>query len=131
MLTPIEPQPSDVLLDGPDVLHVLGEGIGVVEAEVADAPILLSQTEVQDDGLGMPDVEVAVGLRRKPGFHPAPVGPIFLVFGDDGPDEVRAFLPASAAGVPAHGSLPYTFSERSDLPEPYPGCREQAPYKVR
>ena len=103
VLTPVETQPTDVLLDGADVFHVLGEGVGVVEAEVADSPVLLSQTEVQDNGFGVADVQIAVGLRREPGFHPSPVGPLFLVRRHDGPDEVRSFSATPVTPFRCHG----------------------------
>ena len=39
--------------------------IGVVEAQVADAAEVARQPEVHADALGVADVQVAVGLRRK------------------------------------------------------------------
>ena len=59
----VEPQPLHRADDGVDVLLLLLLRVGVVEAHVADAAVLLRQAEVQADRLRVPDVEVAVGLR--------------------------------------------------------------------
>ncbi len=61
----IEAQPAHHLDDRLDVLHLLLLGVGVVEAHVADAAVLLGEAEVQADRLGVADVQVAVGLRRE------------------------------------------------------------------
>ncbi len=90
MLTPVEAEPAHVLPEGLDVLHVLGLGIGVVEAEVADPAVFLGQAEVQAARLGVTDVHVAVGLRREAGFDPTAVLAAVLVAVDHGADEVTA-----------------------------------------
>jgi hypothetical protein len=41
--------------------------IGVVEAQVAAAAVLLGEAEVEQDRLGVAEVQVAVRLRRKAG----------------------------------------------------------------
>src|SRR5690606_4557880 len=65
-LAPVEAKPADVLLDGLDVLRVLGFGVRVVEAEVAPAVgVQRGEAEVQADRLRVTDVEVAVGLGRE------------------------------------------------------------------
>ncbi len=66
-IPPVIAQPVDVLLDGLHVLHIFLGGIGVVHAEVAQATVFFSGAEVDKDGLGMPDVEVAVGFGREAG----------------------------------------------------------------
>src|SRR5690606_40702323 len=62
---PFEAQPLDVLLDGVDILLLFLGRVGVIEAQMTLTTGLLRQTEIQADRLGMPDVQVAVGLRRK------------------------------------------------------------------
>ena len=57
----------DVLLDGVYVLGVLLGGVGVVHPEVAQSAEFLGGAEVDDQGLAVADVQVAVGLRGKPG----------------------------------------------------------------
>ena len=65
MLAPVESEPAHVGLDRVDVLLLLLDGVRVVEAQVAAAAELLGDAEVQADRLGVPDVEVAVGLGRE------------------------------------------------------------------
>ena len=65
MVGPAGDEPLDVLDDGFDVLDVLLRRIGVVHAEVAAAAVFAGDAEVEADGLGVADVEVAVGLRRE------------------------------------------------------------------
>ena len=62
---PLEAEPAHVRLDGVDVLLLFLFGIGVVEAQVGLAAELVGESEVEADGLGVADVEVAVGLGRK------------------------------------------------------------------
>ena len=57
----------DILLDGVHVLGVLLGGVGVVHAQVAQTAELLGGAEVDAQGLAVADVQIAVGLRRKPG----------------------------------------------------------------
>ena len=62
---PVEAEPAHVLLDGVDVLLLFLLGVGVVEAQVGFAAELVGQAEVEADGLGVADVQIAVWLRRK------------------------------------------------------------------
>src|SRR5215468_9432013 len=74
VLSPIEAKPPNVALDGIDIFLLFLRGICIVEAKVASATEFLGNTEVQVDRLGVPNMEVAVGLRREPGddaFGPA------------------------------------------------------------
>ena len=67
VLAPVEAQPADVGLDAVDVLLLLLERVRVVEPEIAGATELGRDAEVETDGLGMADVEMAVGLGWEPG----------------------------------------------------------------
>ena len=89
-LGPVETQPAHVVLDGVDVFHVLLARVGVVEAQVAQPLVLGGQAEVEADGLGVADVQVAVGLGRKARVHAAAVlaGPDVGL--DDGADEIQS-----------------------------------------
>ncbi|MNT31468.1 hypothetical protein D3C72_1673030 [compost metagenome] len=51
--------------DGVDVFLVFFLGVGVVETQVADAAEVARQPEVHADALGVANVQVAIGLRRK------------------------------------------------------------------
>ncbi len=62
---PLKAEPAHILLDGVHVLLLFLLGIGVVEAQVGQAAELVGQAEVEADGLGVTDVQVAVRLRRK------------------------------------------------------------------
>ena len=76
-VAPLEAQPGDIVQD---VLHILGillRGVGIVEAQVADAIVLFCYTEVHADGLGMANVQVAVGLWRETRLYASAV----LTFG--------------------------------------------------
>jgi hypothetical protein len=77
--------------DGVDVLLLFLLGVGVVEAQVADAAVVLRQAEVQADALGMADVQVAVGLGREAGADAGRVG---------GPGQVVGRVARAAAPVP-------------------------------
>ena len=68
---PAETQPAHVLLDGFHILHLLLAGIGVVEAQVAEAPVIGGNPEIDTDGFGMADVQVAVGFGRETGMDAA------------------------------------------------------------
>ena len=64
-------------------------GVGVVEAQVALAAVLLGEAEVEADRLGVADVQVAVRLRREARVDAAaePAGAVVLL--DDLLDEVQ------------------------------------------
>jgi len=85
LVAPVEAEPADVFLDGIDVLDVFARGIGVVEAQMADAAALLvfeGDAEVEADGFGVADVEVAVGFGGKAGDHAAAVFAGAIVVGN-------------------------------------------------
>ena len=83
----MEAQPFDVFFDGIDVFVVFFFRVGVVETQVAQAVVNISQTEVQADGFGVADVQVTVRLRREAGLDGC-MFPAFEVFIDDGADKV-------------------------------------------
>jgi hypothetical protein len=86
---PLEAEPADVGLDGIDVLLLFFFRVGVVEAQVGLAAELVGEAEVDADGLGVADVEVAVGLGGKAGLD---LGVAVLfgahILGDDVAEEV-------------------------------------------
>ena len=75
---PLEAKPLDVVLDTLDIFGVFLDGIRIVETEVTLTTVFLGQTEVDGDGLGVSDVQIAVGLRWETGLEPAAV----LTFGE-------------------------------------------------
>jgi hypothetical protein len=86
---PLEAQPAYVLLDRPRVSLVLGRRVRVVEAEVAGAPVLLRDLEVETDCRGMTDVQKAVRFGRKARDHNAAALPGRHIARDHLPYEVR------------------------------------------
>ena len=87
-VVPVEAEPAHVLLDGVDVLDLFLARVGVVEAQVALAAELRGHAEVQADGLGVADVQIAVGLRRKARVDAPAVLVGFEVVDDDVADEI-------------------------------------------
>ena len=80
-------EPLDVLFDGVDVFVVFFFGVGIVKTQVAQTIINISQTEVQADGFGVADVQVAVRLGRKTGLDGC-MFTAFEIFIDNGADKV-------------------------------------------
>ena len=72
----METEPLDVFFDGVDVFIVFFFGVGIVETQVAQAVVNICQTEVQADGFGVADVQVAVGFGREAGLD----GFVFAAF---------------------------------------------------
>src|SRR5215471_16656292 len=62
---PLEAEPAHVTHDGVDVLDFFLLGVGVVEAEIGFAAEFLGESEIEADGLGVSDVQIAVGLGWK------------------------------------------------------------------
>ena len=89
MLAPVEAEPTHVALDGIDVFLLLLGRIGVVEAQVAAAAEFLRDAEIEADRFGMPDVKIAVRLRREAG-HDAAMPPRCQVCRNDVANEITA-----------------------------------------
>ena len=87
LVGPAADQPVHVPDDRLHVLDVFLRRIGVIHAEVADAAEFAGDAEIQADRLGVADVEVAVGLGRKPRVT-LRIFPGFQVFGDNVADKV-------------------------------------------
>ncbi len=85
---PVEAEPAHVLLDGVDVFHLFLGRVGVVEAQVALAAVIPGQAEIEADGLGVADVQVAVGLGREAGVDAAAPFAGADVLVDDLADEI-------------------------------------------
>ena len=66
-LGPVKTQPLHRVDDAIDVFGVFFFRVGVVKAQVADAAIVARQPKVNANALGVPDVQIAVGLGRKAG----------------------------------------------------------------
>ena len=83
----METQPLDVFFDGVDVFVVFFFRVGIVKTQVAQAIVNISQTEVQADGFGVTDVQIAIRLGRETGLDGC-MFTAFEVFFDNGADEM-------------------------------------------
>src|SRR5204863_7997486 len=63
--------------------------IGVVIPQIGAAAAFIGESEVEAAGFRMTDVQIAVGLRGKPGPDPSVVSVVFEVFADYVADKVR------------------------------------------
>ena len=84
---PMEAQPLNVFFDGVDVFVIFFFRVGIVKTQVAQAVVNIRQTEVQADGFGVADVQIAVRLGREAGLDGCMFA-AFEVFFDDGADKV-------------------------------------------
>ena len=89
VLAPVVAEPADIALDRVDIFPLLLGRIGVVEPQMAAAAELFGDAEIERDGLGVADVQVAVRLRREPG-HDLGVPLRGEIGGDDVADEIAS-----------------------------------------
>jgi hypothetical protein len=74
----MESKPSNVFFYRFYIFNVLFAGIGIIESQVTSPALIFSgDTEVEADGLGVSDVQIAIGFRREAGCHPAVVLVVF------------------------------------------------------
>ena len=76
---PIEAQPLHSVQNRVDVFGIFFFWVGVVKAHVADTPIVARQAKIQANAFGMPNVQIAVGLRGEPCANFGRVGSAFGV----------------------------------------------------
>ncbi|BAF61048.1 hypothetical protein PTH_2866 [Pelotomaculum thermopropionicum SI] len=77
---PIKPEPFYILLDRLHIFLVFFGRVGIVEPQVAQPAVLSGEAEIEADRFGMPDMQVAVGFRGKPGMDAAAVFVCLHVF---------------------------------------------------
>ena len=82
-IAPVEPKPANVLDDRGFVVDIFFFWVGVIEAQIAKPAEFRCDPEVQTNRLGMPDVQVAIGLGREARVHPAFVQSSGDIFVDD------------------------------------------------
>ena len=70
VLAPIEAEPAHVALDGVDIFLLFLGRIGVVETQMTAPAELRRHAEIQDDRLGVADMQITVRFRRKAGDDP-------------------------------------------------------------
>ena len=91
----VSAQPVQILNDAVDILLTFAGGVGVVQAQVELAAILVCDGPVDVDGLGAADVQVAVGLRREAGMDLAD-----LTLGQVSVDDLRQKVFICHSGFP-------------------------------
>jgi hypothetical protein len=88
-ILPVKAQPLHVANDRLHIFHAFTGRVRVVHAQIACAAILGGNPEIEADGLGVSDMGIAVGLRRKARGD----APLMLagsqIFVDNIPDEIR------------------------------------------
>ena len=92
-------QPLNTVLDGVDVLSLFLRRIGVIEAQIGVPQELIGEPEIQVDGLGVANMQVAVRFGRKARLYAAAKLVRLQVMDDDVADEIRParLVPAGRA----------------------------------
>src|SRR5205085_1768523 len=75
--------------NGVNVLSFFLGWVGIVKPQVSLTAKLRGQSEVEADGFGVADVEIAVGFRWKAGVYTSPKLIGLEIFADDLANEVR------------------------------------------
>ena len=97
MIAPVEAEPAHILLNGVDIKLFFFERVGVVEAQMAAPAEFRRHAEIQADRFGVPDMEIAVGLRREAGDDGA-FPPAFQIGADDLANEVARAVAGMGVG---------------------------------
>ena len=85
---PVVAEPLHRVRNGVLEFDILLERVGVIEAQVARTAVFGGESEIEDDRLGMPVMQVPIGLGRESGYDPAIVFLRAIVFGDHGTQEI-------------------------------------------
>ena len=85
----VEAKPMHVALDRVDVVDVFFLGVRVVEPQVAGATEFFGNAEVETNGLGVANVQIAVRLWRKPCLDTLAIRTDFVVVTNEVTDEIR------------------------------------------
>ena len=85
---PVETQPLDVLHDRVHIFDVFFFWIRVVETQIGVAMELVGKAEVETDGLGVTNMQIAVGLGRKARLHATLVLVCLQVLDDSVPNKI-------------------------------------------
>src|SRR5207253_10541942 len=105
MRSPVVTEPMHRILDRFLVLHVLLDGVRVVEAQVAHATVLRGESEIETDRLRVTDMQVAIGLRGKASNDSAAVLTGAKILGNDLPEKVRAWRSLRLRRCSSHHAL--------------------------
>ena len=83
LIVPFGTQPTHIGPDAVHVFHFFGYGIGVVKTQIELALVTLGNAIIDGDGLGVANMQIAIGLWRETGVNPASVFAIGNVFFND------------------------------------------------
>ena len=95
-------QPAHVVLNRLRILIAFLFRVGVVEAQVALAVVVFCQAEIQADGFGVTDMQIAVRLGRKAGLYRAVLAARKIRI-DNRANEIRDWRGRNRC-IAAHGS---------------------------
>ena len=84
-------QPLDIRLDGLDKFDLFLCRVGIVKTEIEFSAVLLCHTVIEQDTLGMTDVQIAVGFRGETGVDIV-IDPVPEVFVDLPLNKMAAYL---------------------------------------
>src|SRR5215831_18141980 len=93
MRSPVVAEPAHRILDRILVFDLFLHGIRVVETQMAGPAVLGRQSEVQADRLGVPDMQITIGLGRKASDYFPRVLAAALILRDDLTKEIRGQRP--------------------------------------
>ncbi len=106
----VEAKPAHILFDRLHILFFFFGRIRIVEPQIARAVVFDRQPEIQADAFGVPDVQVAIRLRRKPCLHtitkPAVRACSSII-------SSMKFSERGSSGMITHPSVGYSFRGRS------------------
>ena len=84
----METQPLDVLHDRVHIFDVFFFWIRVVETQIGVAMEFIGKAKIETNGLGVTNMQIAVGLGRKARLHPALVLVRLQVLDDSVPNKI-------------------------------------------
>ena len=73
---------QSIVLDTLDIFGILLDGVGVVETEVTLTTVFLGQSEVDGDGFGVSDVQIAIRFWWETRLHSTSVFTLSQVIDD-------------------------------------------------
>ena len=88
VIAPVKAQPVHCIENGIHIFRIFLSRVGVVKAHMAHAIKVARNAEVEANGFGMPNMQVAIGLGRKTRGHTVAVFGLCQIFSDNIADKV-------------------------------------------
>ena len=89
LIVPLGTQPAYVGTNAVDILYIFGDRVRIVKTQVEFALKTLGNAIIHSDGLGVADMEIAIGLWWETGVNPTSMFAIGNVFFDDLLDKIQ------------------------------------------